>query len=381
MIYNDEQSIIKFHNTPNNVKFWMIRTKQGFFYEEYIHNKYVALGWNIISLEEIQNYNKQKDKAQQSLYYDSLKKQIEKAYSNKQPSQCINKSKRFIEEISESDILMIVGPKDVTFAIAGEYFEEKNFTVQDELEANSKIEANLAEALNVKCPYVKRRRIEIVRTIGIQHMNPNLHKALNSLHGLSSLDSYSYFVLSSMYNCYTYENSLNLVFNVRKESKISARDFSSILHNSTELMLAAIPDCEVYTKSNVNSPGDIVLQIMATTGDIVELVKDPQVWMIMFILWVAIAGGKIGPVELSSLPDFLKKLLQLKSEKKIKEEEAKQAELNNKLKEHEVKQKHLENLILAEDLKEKYIKIMEASNNLKIDIEPIEELIDKDLFK
>lgn len=32
----------------DNIRFWMIRTKKGYFYREFVKKGYVALGWNEI---------------------------------------------------------------------------------------------------------------------------------------------------------------------------------------------------------------------------------------------------------------------------------------------------------------------------------------------
>lgn len=34
---------------PDETRFWMIRTKKGYFYNEFIKEGFVALGWNIIA--------------------------------------------------------------------------------------------------------------------------------------------------------------------------------------------------------------------------------------------------------------------------------------------------------------------------------------------
>lgn len=33
---------------PDTCSFWMIRTKSGAYYSEYIHNGYIAIGWNAV---------------------------------------------------------------------------------------------------------------------------------------------------------------------------------------------------------------------------------------------------------------------------------------------------------------------------------------------
>ena len=39
----------------DNVNFWMIRSKAGFFYDEFVKGKYVALEWNHINQETVIN--------------------------------------------------------------------------------------------------------------------------------------------------------------------------------------------------------------------------------------------------------------------------------------------------------------------------------------
>ncbi len=34
---------------PSDTRFWMIRTKKGYFYKEFINRNYVALAWNTIT--------------------------------------------------------------------------------------------------------------------------------------------------------------------------------------------------------------------------------------------------------------------------------------------------------------------------------------------
>lgn len=35
------------------VHFWMIRAKRGFFFDEYVDNKFIAIGWNLIKASRI----------------------------------------------------------------------------------------------------------------------------------------------------------------------------------------------------------------------------------------------------------------------------------------------------------------------------------------
>ena len=39
----------------SETRFWMIRTKKGYFYDEFIANRFVAVAWNIITKADNSN--------------------------------------------------------------------------------------------------------------------------------------------------------------------------------------------------------------------------------------------------------------------------------------------------------------------------------------
>ena len=44
-----------------NQKVWFFRTKAGRYYHDFLVNKYIALGWDLVSPELIQDKEKSKD--------------------------------------------------------------------------------------------------------------------------------------------------------------------------------------------------------------------------------------------------------------------------------------------------------------------------------
>ena len=55
MAYENELTVLntilnfKIPEVSNDTKFWMIRTKKGYFYNEFIGKKFVALAWNSVT--------------------------------------------------------------------------------------------------------------------------------------------------------------------------------------------------------------------------------------------------------------------------------------------------------------------------------------------
>ena len=96
---------------PDTCSFWMIRTKSGAYYSEYIHNGYIAIGWNAVLQSNITQDTEEK-----------LRQAVELNYADKRPGAAINKCYSFASEMQAGDLVMILGDKRVAFGIIGEYF-------------------------------------------------------------------------------------------------------------------------------------------------------------------------------------------------------------------------------------------------------------------
>lgn len=66
---------IKIPDVSDNTNFWLIRTMKGYFYDEFINQNYVALGWNFVT------QNTSFDK----MNIEILKDQIKERYEDKRP--------------------------------------------------------------------------------------------------------------------------------------------------------------------------------------------------------------------------------------------------------------------------------------------------------
>lgn len=80
----------KLTEIPSDIRFWMIRTKKGYFYEEFIQEKFVALAWNTITAHT--NFSESEHRL--------LSDRIAYEYPEiKRPSLVISKCNKFIHEI------------------------------------------------------------------------------------------------------------------------------------------------------------------------------------------------------------------------------------------------------------------------------------------
>jgi hypothetical protein len=299
----------KIEEIDKDTKFWMVRTKKGYFYDEFITKGYVAIAWNIIT----------KDTVVSEQTRGLLANKIITEYPEiKRPTTVINKCISFIEHIKENDIIIIpnAGSHYITFARAGAYYEEDDISVEMEKTVIQKIENNDALINEVACPYKKRRKIHIIMTVSSENINPSLYRAITNHHGISNLTPYAKNILSTIYNAYSYNNDLNIIFNVRKDDPISPRLLSGILYGVTEYFeKLEIEDSKVSAQININSPGAIIFNI----ADCFDSIKDMCPYLIGLL--IVVGGGSAVSFKVPGAVDLAKKILLLPEKQKPKPRE------------------------------------------------------------
>ena len=299
---------------PRTKRFWMIRTKKGYFYNEFISKRFVALAWN--------NITQNTDFSESSR--DSLKDDILMEFNEIQrPSTVINKCISFINEIHTDDILVIPSARSsyITFALAGDYFEDETKTVELEKNIIFRIENHDVDINDVSCPYKKRRRITLLRTVKNEELNYSLCRAISNYHGISSLDSYAKQILNTLYNYYMLENDISVVFSVRKQTPIGPRSINSLLYGATEFLSSIVPEKNISTQVTLNSPGDIIF--------LLDQVKEflTNNWTVILGILILLGGGSAFSFKLPGIIEIIKSILSAKDDYRLKHAEADEKEL------------------------------------------------------
>ena len=330
----------KMNEVPENTRFWMIRTKKGYFYHEIFTKNFVALAWNIITQDT--NFE------QSELLNDSVLLHYKEI---KRPTLVINKCKSFIYDIKVGDILVIPseGSRYITFAYAGEYYEEPLKTYELETNIIDRIEDREVRIDEISCPYKKRRHITPIRTVKSAVLNYHLYRAISSYHGINCLDEYGTIILDHIFNYYTFRNCARLVFHVTKDEQITSKEFSGFLYSVNSILSSTgMDEHYISTQASVHSEGDIVF----TIREAISWLSSNYLWFVAIV--AVIGGGKFLTVDLPGIPKIIKDFMSIKTDK-----DAKAAELVGK---------KLENYNKALELMEK----MEKSGITMSDLEKIE---------
>lgn len=340
----------------SSVQFWMIRTKQGFFFDEYIQQNFIAIGWNLIVDANL-------SVPLPSLQEDALKKAIQNEYQEKRPGVALNKCIKFCRQMKKGDLVMIVDKSCIAFAKIGEYYELTNeaCTIETEKAAHSAIESGKPKP--IACPYIKRRHIEVIKIIYTdESLNPYLFRAIAvNRHSLSCLNGCAETILSTCYDCFFYRDRLNVTFHVGQRNGINALMLSSFISCSAQLLACGDPS-SVSAKTALHSPGDIVLQIL-------HFAKENA--PVLLICYMAVFGGKYGNLEFNSIVSIAKEILHRDYATKKRSLELRKLEADVQASEQEALSKKLENLQKLQELQCHHVETLiqplsEAADDLQI---------------
>lgn len=341
---------------PKSTRFWMIRTQRGYFYNEFLAKKFVALAWNNIDYTtNLSDANKEYLKDEIVMLFPEINR----------PSTVVNKCNTFINEVKEGDIFVIPskGSKYITFATAGEYYEDSTKTVDLENTVISRIKNNDVDINDVSCPYKKRRKIKLLRTIRSEEVNISLFRAISNYHGISNFDQYAYQILNELYNCYSYQEYTVLVYNIRKTTPIKPRELSRLIYGNTECLCTIISEDNLSTQMALHSPGDAIFMLK----EAYEFAKDN--WAAIFGLLIFLGGGSVLTFKVPGIVDIIKNIVsapedlrtkKLDNDSKELEVLSKRIELYNKIKDSDIN---------PESLNEPLKAIVESTTSLQT--EPI----------
>ena len=341
-----------------DTNFWMIRAKRGFFFDEFIRDGFIAIGWNSITKAMVsQNLTRSQS--------DRLKASIKNTYGENKPGTALNKCIRFCHELKAGDIAVIVDNNRIAFAYIGDYYEETslNLTVELEKEIHSQIEKANPNTDFFDCPYVKRRSITLIKVLAADDtISPYLQSAIaRNWHSLSDLNEYAELVLSGCFDTFVFRDRLTITFRVRRKEEINVLDLANFVLCAAKMLSDDKPET-VQVKTTLHSPGDVILQAW-------NFVQDNAVPLLM--CYLAIFGGKAGDYEFNSVIGIIKGFINQKYDSQKQELELRKMAAEVDLVEQEALNKKLENI---EKLRQLQLSTVEscaaplaaAANNLEV---------------
>lgn len=241
-----EQLIKYIPQIPENQRYWFVRTNSGEYYDSFVNDGFIGIGWNQIELKHLKE-NRPLDDIVKEKYKDENR-----------PNYVANQIKTFCFDMKKGDIVLIPSSKSayIHFGVIQDdeaYEEEIPFEIE-----NIDAHPELLFEYEGLCPYRKRRKVKWIKPIKRNNMDPQLYKLIYSQHTISNADGYAEYIDKSLFDFYIKGRKCHFILHVRKKDYIKARHLISFM--SDLLSLAGHKEGnEIDIKVNVQSPGTIEL--------------------------------------------------------------------------------------------------------------------------
>lgn len=243
--------------------YWFVRAQKGLFYNSFLSGGYIAIGWNHITFDDLENLDEESVKSK----IKAFDKNIEK------PGSAYNQMMKFTYSLNIGDIVIVPSEAPNDFLV-GEIVS-RPYTESDE---------NIESASNI-CPFNKRIKVHWLGIIPNRDIDPQLYKLVYSGHTITDANPYKKFINRGLYDAYIDENFMSVTFKVLQENNVDAFGYTTFLYTLTQMIRIIedhieVGDEKVSLRTNVQSPGPI------------ELIGKPEVLIPILTFVTLFAGGR-----------------------------------------------------------------------------------------
>lgn len=286
---------------PEDRKYWFFRTQGGEYYNEFTSQGYIALGFD--EFNEPERLFKMKQKEAYEV--------IGSTYGDKhRPGKVYNQIKKFAIEMKPDDVVIIPGVD--TGILHFGIITSPLSIISEHQSANEDV-----------CKYRKRRKVNWIKKIKRDDLDPYLYKMTRPHNAISEATSkYAHYIDRTLYSVFTKGNDAYCYLDVTKEAGIRTFDFFPMGYD----MLKLLVEFEEYsginlqlhnmeTKVNMQSKGKIGFKTYVLAAGAIG---------IMTALVLA-SGGKVElptgvKIESNSMLDKLTSFLNEKQKREQKED-------------------------------------------------------------
>lgn len=248
-------------NVDSSKDYWFIRANRGDFYDSFLLGGYIAIGWNFITLQDLELLDETAVKGKLKEHDDRIEK----------PGAAYNQMMKFAYSIKIGDIVIVPSqaPNDLLVGeVTGSPYTETEEMIQS--------------ASNV-CPYNKRIKVHWLGVIRNRDIDPQLYKLVYAGHTVSDANQYKKFINRGLYDAYIDGNTMSMTFQVQDEDNINAFAYSTFLHKTLEMARIMQEHLgineQITLRTNVQSKGPI------------EFLGDPTILVPVLTFLSLLLGG------------------------------------------------------------------------------------------
>jgi len=253
----------KIDSISPSTQYWFIRTNGGVYFDEFVRNGFIAIGYNSITINDVK-YSKTQPNP-----FKNLSDKVKFFFPNeKRPGYIANQIFDFVYNIKKDDIVLIPSTHSDKIAI-GTILESATY---DEIESQYESKSS--------CKYNKRKRVKFLKIIPKHKLEPNLFKIIFIHRALTRIEpDVAKSIDRTTNTLFVKGEKAHFVVRIESQKDLNALNvFSSFLEifeladefGKSENII--IDTKKVAFKSNLNSPGTVELIGLVETITIIALI-------------------------------------------------------------------------------------------------------------
>jgi restriction system protein len=235
---------------PTDQQYWFVRTNSGDYYDDFVNEGFIGIGWNKITFEDF-NINRPlgdvvKERYPDTIKYNHVAKQID----------------TFSRGIKKGDIVLIPSTKStfIHFGIVqdNEAYEEEEIPVElEDIDNHPELEFNFEGV----CPYKKRRRVNWIDVKKRDKLDPQLYRLIYSQQTITDAKPYSVFIERALYDFFIKGDKCHMVLHVERKGDIKGNHLVPFMADILNIANSNLEENEdgVDLKVRVQSEGTIEL--------------------------------------------------------------------------------------------------------------------------
>lgn len=222
-------------------KYWFIRSQSGAYYDEFVQEDYVGIGWD--AFNEIHLFD--------SLKKDEFIQKIKEKYTNvKRPGYIYEQIRRFFNEISIGDIVMVPSTDSKQIAFGEVVGDVYNGTILED------------DKNKEKCPFVKRRKIKWLKKLSRKDLDSHLYSLVYTHGTVTNATRYAPYIDRTLHSYFIKGDKTHLVLRVRKSEKVYSNELIPLLNGTSQIIEGLEKKIVGYSNGielrlDVQSPGPV----------------------------------------------------------------------------------------------------------------------------
>lgn len=251
----------------HDTHYWMIRTMGGKYYQEFIENHFIAIGYDNITLDDISNVDEN-----DNVTVNALRQQIIELYPDiSRPGHVLSQLLRFCKQIHTGDIVILPGysSHEVTICrITGAVYEHEE-----------------EDIIERECPFHKRIPMEIIRTTNRLALPPKAQLMFGSRHPISNIDDYATYIDSSIMDYYEKGDETHIILKIDTDEDVPATDF----FNLYKIMKLAEGFC---AENNIDGTADdAIMKVQMESKGMLHLISSKKTLLAFIALGIMFVNG------------------------------------------------------------------------------------------